>query len=218
MRKLSALVFLAALAGSCGPMMGDGGGGSGGTGGGGSAGAGGGGGTGGTGGAGGGGATVPPDWVSGSRLRARVQTAPDGAKAFVGWYDSQLGINCTFGVATDGVERCLPDYSGATVSGYFSDMGCSTKLGQSTYPCATSPQPSYATALVQLSTCSALDGYNDPYQRRVFSISGAYAGTLYAGTPGSCNPVTSPPAGYVFYTLGAEVSSSTFAQGAIVTE
>jgi hypothetical protein len=31
---------------------------------------------------------VVPDWVSGTRLRARVQTSADGARAFYGWYDS----------------------------------------------------------------------------------------------------------------------------------
>ncbi len=46
--------------------------------------------------------------VSGSRLKARYASTPDGAKVFMGWYDSQLNEKCTFRLAEDGRMRCLP--------------------------------------------------------------------------------------------------------------
>jgi hypothetical protein len=219
---------------SCTNMAGGGGGGaSGGTGGGGSAGAGGGGsggggaggaggggagGSGGTGGAGGGGATVPPDWVSGSRIRARVQTTPDGAKAFVGWSDNQLGINCNFMTATDGTTRCMPEVV-AQVGSYFSDMGCSTAIASSIYPCAPPQLPKYAIAYVTIAgTCGMSGGIMWPYQIRAWPVTAAYTGTLYTGTPAACNTVTTPPAGYTFYSVGAVVDPTTFAPGSVVTE
>ena len=71
--------------------------------------------------------------VSGSRLKARYASTPDGAKVFMGWYDSQLNEKCTFMLAEDGNMRCLPSaaYEQIISSAYekaFLDSQC---LGQS---------------------------------------------------------------------------------------
>jgi hypothetical protein len=59
-------------------------------------------------GADGGGLVVKPDYVSGTRIKARVVTTPDGAKMFVGIYDNDLQTECSFSTAADGITRCLP--------------------------------------------------------------------------------------------------------------
>lgn len=54
---------------------------------------------------------VPPakaEPKSGSRLKARYEVGSDGARQFVGWRDSKLGINCTFQWTSEKKRRCLP--------------------------------------------------------------------------------------------------------------
>jgi hypothetical protein len=49
-----------------------------------------------------------PTVRSGKRLRARVNTSVDGAREFLGWYDSDLQTACAPAPAMDGKLRCLP--------------------------------------------------------------------------------------------------------------
>lgn len=62
--------------------------------------------------------------ASGSRIKARWQVAEDGARQFVGFFDSELQEPCGFSVASDGVTRCLPLSPGATR--LFTDASCSS--------------------------------------------------------------------------------------------
>ena len=115
-RQIGLLLFAIAI--GCGNMSagsgsgGNGGnGGSGGNGGNGGTGGNGGGGTGGNGGGSGGtggGGAAEPDYVSGSRIKARTISTSDGAKAFAGYYDTQLATPCSFNHAADDTLRCLP--------------------------------------------------------------------------------------------------------------
>ena len=74
--------------------------------------------------------------ASGTRIKARVGTTPDGAKLFIGWHDAELGEACSFRTAADGKTRCLPDVYDSTASSspvapgsrYFSDPGCTTEV------------------------------------------------------------------------------------------
>lgn len=69
-----------------------------------------------------------PDYVSGSRLRARYWTTDDGTRQFSAWYDSQLDTPCAFSPAEDGVMRCLPSTQiGLQSSNAFSDSGCTKR-------------------------------------------------------------------------------------------
>jgi hypothetical protein len=69
-----------------------------------------------------------PDYVSGSRLRARYWTTDDGTRQFSTWYDSELDTPCLFSPAEDGVMRCLPSTQIAVQnSNAFSDSGCSKR-------------------------------------------------------------------------------------------
>jgi len=74
-------------------------------------------------GAGGGSNSGQPLYASGTRLRARYHDAGDGASLFLGWRDTQLGENCMFRKAEDGVLRCVPD-TGAMTTLRFQDNGC----------------------------------------------------------------------------------------------
>ncbi len=63
----------------------------------------------GAGGGSGGSATRPRLVQSGSRLRAVVYRGADGSQHPTGaWFDTQLGVECTFRTASDGQIRCVP--------------------------------------------------------------------------------------------------------------
>ncbi len=49
--------------------------------------------------------------ISGARLKARYRLGDDGSREYIagGWFDSQLGGNCSFQRAADGIDRCLPN-------------------------------------------------------------------------------------------------------------
>lgn len=67
-----------------------------------------------------------PAYVSGSRLRARLDDGGEGATAFRAWHDTELDIDCAFQPATDGSTRCIPrDLLGLA---YYSDAGCTMPI------------------------------------------------------------------------------------------
>jgi hypothetical protein len=75
-------------------------------------------------GTGGGGPT--PAWVSGTRLRARLQDGGGpGAQVFQGWQDKQLGEPCTFVTTQDGMIRCAP---GLNSQVWYGDAACTQKV------------------------------------------------------------------------------------------
>lgn len=45
---------------------------------------------------------------SGTRLRARILDAGDGATLFQAWWDTELELECQIAIAPDGIARCLP--------------------------------------------------------------------------------------------------------------
>jgi hypothetical protein len=47
--------------------------------------------------------------VQGSRLRARTVVTDEGDRAWIGWHDSLLGLECTFFETGASESRCLPD-------------------------------------------------------------------------------------------------------------
>jgi hypothetical protein len=175
------------------------------------------GGNGGNGGSGSGGSGgAAPEWVSGSRLRARVQTSTDGAKAFLGWYDSQLKLNCTFERASDDTQRCLPiDTQVDTQTPYFSDAKCTNaaRIASSSGNCPAS----YAYQVDYGSTCVDPSVGMSFYVFHVFAITPTTA-QLYTQTIGSaCNAVMMR-SNTTYYLVGDESPASLFVQGSVVTE
>jgi hypothetical protein len=205
--KLALAVLVFAV--GCGNMgSGSGAGGSAGGGGGGSGGGSAGGGSGGTGGGGSGGSGGEPDYVSGSRIKARTISTTDGARAFAGFYDSTLATACSFGRAADDAVRCLPT-STAYAGTYFSDSGCAVPLAYSA-GCADA----YAVRAETTNSCVDV-GYGAVGTRtHVYPVGAAYAGTVWAGTPAACN-MTPAPASFTLYSLGSEISADTFATGSV---
>ncbi|MCU1280659.1 MAG: hypothetical protein JWM53_4205, partial [bacterium] len=150
-------------------------------------------------------------YASGTRIKARVQSTPDGAKAFAGFYDSTLTTACSFNRAADDALRCLPATS-AYAGTYWGDSGCSTLLAySSTGGCA----PAYAQKSEATASCVDIGFYSTNARQRIYAISGAYTGaTVWVGAPGSCT-MTATPAAFTFYTLGSEVAPATFATGSV---
>jgi hypothetical protein len=63
-------------------------------------------------------------WKSGSRLRARVVTADGGLRVFRSFFDTELGVDCSFRQDENGTWRCLP----GVYSLRYADAGCSTQI------------------------------------------------------------------------------------------
>lgn len=156
-------------------------------------------GVGGGGGAGGETASPPAGFTSGSRLRARVYTGADGAEQLAGFYDQQLGSNCTVGPASDGSLRCLP--GGYLNAGYFRDAGCTQRAALAPKPCVLAD--TYArVSLAYNGSCS------EP-RTQIFPIGSATsAANLYSGTPGSCSGPINLSGSYDAFALGAELPPS----------
>jgi hypothetical protein len=118
-------------------------------------------------------------YQSGSRIKAKVLTTPDGAKSFETWYDAQLQVDCSPVQTFDGQTRCIP--TGGYTYGYWSDPGCTVLLYQGT--CSKAPTYAYGY-LATGSGCST--SYSGAH---VYTVGNAYSGTVYEGTPASCSQV-----------------------------
>ncbi|NUP13336.1 MAG: hypothetical protein HOW73_45440 [Polyangiaceae bacterium] len=148
------------------------------------------GGNGGHGGEGGTSNTQGLGYENGTRLRARVMHASDGAAQFMGWRDSELDVDCGFTVAADGESRCLPAvFFSTTGIGIYADAGCTVRAYQTVPSCSGAVVPKF---VVGSGSC---DGKHEAF--RV----GAAAKALYSGEPGNCDPIATPPDGYYETTL-----------------
>ena len=135
---------------------------------------------------------------SGSRLRAILESA-GSVQRFVGWHDTQLGIDCQFALDAEGTERCLPqDGFGGTA---YSDANCKnraalipTKLGK----------PAYALDSAYQFVCG-----KGP---QVLAVGKALAITqTYSEQNGQCLPDSfTVPADQSVYALSAAVPPSAF--------
>lgn len=115
-------------------------------------------------------------YLSGSRLRARVLDV-GGARAFVGFHDRKLDIDCSFRLATDGVVRCLPDVS---VGLAYADPACSTVVGQLVEAACSTSTPKYA--VFRQSSCNTRTP-TDTY----YAIGAPVMSTVYAAP--YCKPL-----------------------------
>lgn len=143
--------------------------------------------------------------TSGSRLKANYYVGTDGSKQFISWHDSQLGVDCSFALASDGTTRCMPVEYNALTGIYFSDSACSQTLAIINKGCSA---PKYAYGGV--SSCSS-------YSYIIYQPGSAYTGTLYSGTPSSCSATTSSSSSYGFYSATV-VPPSTFVQATVQTD
>ncbi|MBL8621214.1 MAG: hypothetical protein JNK64_07925 [Myxococcales bacterium] len=144
-----------------------------------------------------------PPWVSGDRLRAAVVDGGDGAVAFRGWHDRELGAACAFATAADGVLRCLPTDTAFLV---FRDAACTERAAVS-FAGPDCPGPAYAAAP------SALGCPDDP--RPLYPLGAALGdGLVYFDRDGTCEPFVSAP----LYAVGPAVEPSRFVAARVRTD
>jgi hypothetical protein len=163
--------------------------------------------------------------VSGSRLRAKYVTSADGARQFVGWYDSQRQEDCRFDVAEDGETRCMPIAaqlgSQLSVSGY-ADSACKNQLAVFN-PSAQGSSSAVvdACAITAASTAIVNGGVNcggAVIQNKMMSATRLDPNaTTYVSGPTGCSPA--PPGSnvasgtQVAYSIGAPIPASSFVKG-----
>jgi hypothetical protein len=138
--------------------------------------------------------------ASGKRLQP-IYAQGDGVAVLTGrYYDSEVEVDCTFGLATDRTTRCLP--SGPQYQSWFSDAAC-TKSVNVAYAWHQKPQcgapdavPAFATGYVQSTV-------------EVRIVGSLYTSTLYGQTSGGCMPHIVPD--YDAYSVGQLVDPVSFA-------
>ena len=134
---------------------------------------------------------------SGTRLKMRVGTTPDGAKTFFGWRDTLRNEDCAFANAADGMVRCLPSTVATySVDLFWADAGCTTtRLVAAPAGC-----PMLAGYARSVTTC--------PPNRFVVYVLGArHQGTAYVKSGATCTAFTGTQD---YYLLGAEVAADSF--------
>jgi hypothetical protein len=169
---------------------------------------------------------VPPAYVSGSRIKARVTTSTtssaDGASytssAFAGWYDSSRSEPCDSMIAADGKARCLPTSTGVqTGLNFYADASCTqpilmspTQVACSLFPATPPPKYLLGGDVATQAGC---------YLTRVYPVTkvATPAGLYHPNGMGICAGPTAPPAGYDFYLGGAEIPAVTFAELTVTT-
>jgi hypothetical protein len=146
--------------------------------------------------------TAIADPISGSRLRANYRLGSDGSKEYLpgSWFDTMLGQDCSFTTAADGVLRCLPE--GIAPIAY-SDAACTTPVLMIPAGCST---PTYAVT-DDSATCALPGGVT-----HVHSVGAAVTpANLYTQAGGgNCPGAGTPPAGFTYLGVGAEIAASTF--------
>jgi hypothetical protein len=90
-----------------------------------------------------------PLFLSGTRLRARLLDAGREAVVFQGFRDAELGVDCAYELAEDGVYRCIPSKRDSSV--YFLDAQCTQAVwnGRPTAGQCQAPQHPFAVTWLE---------------------------------------------------------------------
>lgn len=160
--------------------------------------------------------------ISGTRLKGKYVTGPDGARIYRRGvlFDSQLGVDCTYRKAADGSLRCIPQNGYASPPAVlFKDPACLTG-GAVWLPgvpsgCSLVP-PAYVIDLDSVAYCAAPLSDKE-LSARVYPVGallGTVSGTYYRrdATTAACVTVNGSVNG-IPYALGAEVVPATFVVG-----
>jgi len=116
-------------------------------------------------------------YQSGTRMKMRIGTSPDGSRDFQGWYDDDLALNCKFRRMVDGISRCIPELTASTKM-MFVDPACSVRLA--VFPSEDNALGNGTRISMEMS--SGVYG--------VFSISSARTTQPYLNEWGTCIQVT----------------------------
>ena len=139
-------------------------------------------------------------------IEERLHRFGGGDAVRVRWADRTNGVPCEMdAIASDGVQRCVPDGAGAiATSGYFRDSSCTLPL-------------------VHVTGCTngfarALDASMCPPRRSIYPIAGGYSGDIYR-TAGGCSRVLRPSElGGSFAIPGDEIDPATLVQTETIIE
>jgi hypothetical protein len=137
--------------------------------------------------------------VSGSRVRATFYDGGEGAILFGGWFDSELGVGCTFVRTRDGAMRCLP----AGQPAVWMDATCTMPVWRAEF---RESLPRYVTAW--LSQGAAAYELGEPYAGAVRET-----GNVTWGWQRSCLDIYA--SGGSYYSMGAEIPSARFVAATI---
>lgn len=143
----------------------------------------------------------------GGRLE-RIDMVGDGIRARLPeWFDTELGVTCSFRLTADGAMRCVPggtEAPQASVRTYYGDTDCGGGVELATYtePCDGAPTPTFVVR-------------NPGNGLRVFRLGQPATGALFEDQGGFCGQVSS--SAHIF-TIGAEVPLNSLVSGSEAPE
>ncbi len=143
---------------------------------------------------------------AGTRLKVRKLVGDDGAEQQIGFFDTQLNMNCAFTKASDGSMRCLPT---TTLQGgtYYIDAGC-------TQPIVTGCDDGSQYVRVAMNVGCVGGGV----VTRVYDRGNAVTMQPFVGTPGNCMQSMFTGTVGEALTVGAEVAPTLFVAATEVVE
>ena len=149
---------------------------------------------------------TPEEMGPGARLIERRYAIADGYGYRISLYDTELGTDCTFGLASDGELRCLPVAGpGMRISGaYFTDRSCRIPLVSDAQGCPSE----------FVSSSESPDGCS-PALSTVYRRGARYTGSVYY-TPATCTLATRPSDfGLTFYQRGEMIEPAAMVLGTL---
>jgi hypothetical protein len=139
---------------------------------------------------------------SGTRIKMKVLSSPDGAKVFQGSFDSQRNEDCSFQRAADGMMRCLPTSVAGDFGSYYGDAACSVPVAL--WQFASCSPPTYVAVYAASAQCpTSPTGGTGIYAR------GTTYSSYYVKSGATCSGPNTIP-GYTFFGRGTEVQASSF--------
>jgi hypothetical protein len=155
--------------------------------------------------------------LSGTRLKAKFTTGTDGSKLYEPevLHDTQLDVDCAFGLAADGQTRCMPTLEPEAVPGflYFADDACTQPIAVMQPPplgCPATP-PKYMLTYDPPPACPPADPRPPTHVHPFGTFRGPISGA-YRKVGASCT-LDTVQLNSIAYNLLAELPSSTFATG-----
>ena len=141
--------------------------------------------------------------LSGTRLKNRYLQGDDGSKSLLGFFDTTRNEACSFQVAEDGKQRCLP-WESAAYFGFFFDAACSERVAYSPQSCA-GLKYAFDTQFV----C--------PYRMLMYDATEYTPTQIFGGSATSCSKLTTIPP-YTYYRVGAKIAATSFAGATVMVE
>lgn len=142
---------------------------------------------------------------SGSRIKAKRIVGADGSKQFEGWYDTNLKVECSYLMMSDGKLHCIPEYA-ATIG--FSDSACTMPvIGLIIQGCPPPPIAGYISSTLMCGYSYAARTVGPPVSQSMY----------YSNFGGPCvsSPISSP---FTVYATGAELPPSMFVAATVVQD